>query len=259
MRTPSLFPELEPTPLPKAARISVDLELASLFDLAPGQDLWDHAPFELAVVAMATERGEVRHWYELGPDGKPARCLSARQAREVLGFLREAQRAGIRVCAWNGVSFDVRALGETAGDLKLAAEVALELVDPMFQFFQQRGFLLGLAKAAEGLGIERRKLMHGSDAPKEWARGNHQLVLDYVAGDCRLTDAVIGRIEETRSVRWRSAKGTPAQEPMPRLLTAREILLLPPPDTSWMKDRPLGRERFYEWMLPHARFEVARD
>ncbi|MCC6407438.1 MAG: hypothetical protein IT453_09740 [Planctomycetes bacterium] len=258
MKTPSLFPELDPAPVPKAKRIAVDLELASLFELLPGEDLWKHAPFDLAVVAIATDRGEVRHWYEQGADGKPGRCLTKTHARDVLAFLREAQRSGIRVCAWNGVSFDIRALGETAGDFALAAEVALDLVDPMFQFFQQRGFLLGLAKVAEGLGIEQKKLMHGADAPKEWARGNHQLVLDYVAGDCRMTDAVVAKLEETGVVRWRTAKGTPAEEPMPRLLTAREILRLPPPDTSWMKDRPLKRERFYEWMVPHARFEVAR-
>ncbi|MCK6449119.1 MAG: hypothetical protein L6Q99_22210 [Planctomycetes bacterium] len=256
MKTPSLFAELDPAPLPKARRLSVDLELASVFELLPGEDIWKHAPFELAVVAIATDRGEVRHWYEHGADGKPAHCLSRNQARDVLGFLREAQRSGIRVCAWNGVSFDVRALGEASGDLKLAAEVALELVDPMLQFFQQRGFLLGLAKVAEGLGIEQKKLMHGSDAPKEWARGNHQLVLDYVAGDCLLTEAVVAKIETLGVVRWRTAKGQPAEEPMPRLMTTRELLTLPPPDTSWMKDRPLKRERFYDWMLPHAKFDV---
>lgn len=259
MRTPSLFPDDEPPALPSAKRLCFDLELASVFEMRPGDEIWDHAPFELAVVAAANERGEVRHWYERAADGKPARALSRATARDVLAHLRDAQRAGVRVCAWNGLSFDVRALGDAAEEPKLAAEVALDLVDPMFQFFQQRGFLLGLAKVADGLGVEQKKLMHGSDAPKEWARGNHQLVLDYVAGDCLLTDAVIAAIEAKRVVRWKTAKGAPAEEPMSRLFTVRELLRLPPPDTSWMKDRPLKRERFYEWMLPHARFEVARS
>ncbi|MCE9594074.1 MAG: hypothetical protein K8S98_07770 [Planctomycetes bacterium] len=259
MNTPTLFPELAPKPPPAAKRLSFDLELASVFDLQPGQDLWAHAPFDLAVVAIATDRDEVRHWYEIGADGKPARCLSKSHARDVLAFLRDAQRSGVQVCAWNGVSFDARALGETAGDYALAAEVALDMIDPMFQFFQQRGFLIGLAKVAEGLGLPQKKLMLGADAPKEWARGNHQGVLDYVAGDCRLTNAVIARIEERRVVRWRTAKGTVSEEPMPRFLSARELLRLPPPDTSWMKERPLKRERFYEWMIPHAKFEVARS
>ena len=94
-------------------------------------------------------------------------------ARDVLIFLRAQQRAGSRVFAWNGLSFDLRWLGVAADDVPLAAEVALDLYDPMFQFFVQRGFLVALAKVADGLGIAETKLMDGADAPVEWARGNH--------------------------------------------------------------------------------------
>jgi hypothetical protein len=87
----------------------------------------------------------------------------------------------------------------------------------MFQFFVQRGFPIALAAVAEGLGLVDKKLMAGADAPKQWALGNHQLVLDYVAGDCRITERVVARILELREIRWRTKKGTLSTEPMPTL------------------------------------------
>jgi hypothetical protein len=166
-------------------------------------------------------------------------------------YLRDAQRRGARVCAWNGLSFDLRWLGVVAGDLALAAEIALELYDPMLQFVGRRGFPISLAAAAEGLGIAEKKLMAGADAPKEWARGNHQKVLDYVAGDCHLTGQVVARIEATRSIAWRTRKGTVSSEAMPELRRVREIMRDPPPDQSWMSD-PKPWSRWFEWIAPYA-------
>ena len=93
--------------------------------------------------------------------------------------------------------------------------------------------------------------MHGADAPKEWARGNHQLVIDYVAGDCRLTAEVIERIRATRAVRWRTKKGTLSTEPMPVLRRVREVMRLPPPDQSWMST-PKPWESWFAWLAPHV-------
>jgi hypothetical protein len=40
----------------------------------------------------------------------------------------------------------------------------------MFQFFNQAGFPVGLAKVAQAMGIPQEKLMDGADAPKGMAR-----------------------------------------------------------------------------------------
>jgi hypothetical protein len=106
---------------------------------------------------------------------------------------------------------------------------------------------VSLANAAEGLGIREKKLMRGEDAPVEWARGNAALVLDYVAGDCRITELVVARILERRELRWKTKRGTISAEPMPRLLSVREALELPVPDTSWMS-APIPREKFIAWL-----------
>jgi hypothetical protein len=230
-----------------SARISFDIEIADEIDLKPGEDLDQYGPFKISCAAAITERGELTHWYAKDSAGVVQRALDAHGARAVLLHLREAQRAGAMVCAWNGLSFDLRWLGHAADDRKLAREIALDLFDPMFQFFVLRGFPVGLASVAAGLGIEEKKLMHGADAPKEWARGNHQAVLDYVAGDCRLTDSVIARIIDKGEIRWRTKKGSVSSEPMPKLLAVRELLNAPLPDTSWMSE-PMPRVKFTRWL-----------
>ncbi len=246
---PTLLP-IAPVPEPLTGkRICFDIEIANLFDLAPGEDLEKYAPFDISVAAAASETGEVRHWYAKDAAGTPTRCLDRALARDMLLALREAQKRGAMVCAWNGMSFDVRWLGHVAGDMALASEVALDLYDPMFQFVGMRGFPISLAAVAEGLRIAQKKLMAGADAPKEWARGNHQLVLDYVAGDCTLTGAVVDEIVRTRSIRWRTKKGTISQESMPELRRVRDVMRGMPPDVSWMND-PKPWPSWFAWLTP---------
>lgn len=250
--TPSLFPEAEnKRSSAVAARMAFDIEIANVFEVAPGEDLERYGPFDISCAALATDRGEVRHWFKKDASGAPQRCLDAAGASDMLRVLREAQLAGVQVCAWNGLSFDARWLGWVARDMRLAAQLALDLYDPMFQFVVQRGFPVGLAAVADGLGLEQKKLMHGADAPKEWAGGNHAKVLEYVAADCVITELVVAQIEKLGEVRWRTKKGGVSSEPMPKLERVRDLLHRPLPDVSWMSE-PLRREKFYEWLTPHA-------
>lgn len=232
-------------------RIAFDLEIADVFDLAPGEDLECHAPFSISVAAIASDRGTAHHWFRCGEAGAPERCLDADGARAVLHFLRDAQTRGIEVVVWNGLSFDLRWLGVAAGEPKLAAEIALDLYDPMFQFVMKRGFPIGLAAVADGFGIEQKKLMHGSEAPLAWQRGEHQRVLDYVRGDCELTLAVAERIAREKSVRWRTKRGMLSSEPLPSLRRAREVMRDPLPDQSWM-DTPMPLDKFHAWTREHC-------
>ncbi|MBI1382230.1 MAG: hypothetical protein GC161_14225 [Planctomycetaceae bacterium] len=227
--------------------LAFDIELANVFDLAPGEDLEARAPFDIACAAAVEIGGATRHWYERDAGGRPTGHLAAATAREMLAHLEAAQKAGVRVVAWNGLSFDLRWLGHVADDSELARRVALELYDPMFQFFVQRGFPVGLAAVADAMGVVETKLMGGADAPKQWAAGEYQLVLDYVAGDCRITNAVFEAIEKERRIRWRTKKGTISSEPMAKLLPVRELLHAPEPDVSWMST-PLPRSKFTAWL-----------
>jgi hypothetical protein len=247
----SLFSEGPRFDVTPKSVVAFDIEIANEFDLAPGEDLEKYAPFDISVAAAATEKGDVKHWFARDAQGVPARCIDRAMAHDMLTFLRDAQKKGSLVCAWNGMAFDVRWIGHVADDMKLAAEVALDLYDPMFQFVAKRGFPIGLASVADGLGIVEKKLMAGADAPKEWARGNHQLVIDYVAGDCRMTCDIVTRIIARREIRWRTKKGTISSESMPALRKVRDVMRDPPPDQSWM-DKPKPWESWFSWIAPYA-------
>jgi len=227
--------------------LSFDIEISDVFDLQPGEDMEVYAPFHISVAATAIHNGEERLWYSVDGDDRPALNLTPRKAHEMLEYLDDMQRAGHMLCAWNGLGFDMKWIGHHAGDLRLAARIAKEIYDPMFQFFNQTGFPVGLANVAAGMSIGQEKLMNGADAPKEWRAGHHKRVMDYVLGDCQMTNRIVRAIQEAGEVRWRNRKGLISSEPMPRLKPVSEVLTDPEPDQSWM-DRPLARAKFHQWV-----------
>lgn len=227
--------------------LSFDIEIADVFDLQPGEDMETYAPFHISVAATAIDDGEERLWYSVDEDERPTLHLTQRKAHELLEYLDAMQRADCMLCAWNGLSFDLKWIGQQANDLALAARIAKGIYDPMFQFFSQKGFPVGLASVADGMAIGQEKLMHGSDAPKEWRAGNYERVMEYVLGDCQMTNRIVRAIQEAGEVRWRNRRGLISAEPMPRLKSVSEVLIDPEPDQSWM-DRPIPKSKFHEWI-----------
>jgi hypothetical protein len=172
--------------------------------------------------------------------------MSAEKANELLVFLKAKQDEGCAVCAWNGLSFDLQWIGYNAQNMPLASEIALNIYDPMFQFFNQRGFPVKLALVAKAMGVKQTKLMNGADAPKEWHAGNYQKVMDYVLGDSQITNLVINEIIKRKEIAWVTQRGEIRIVPIPRLKTVAEILKEPEPDQSWMST-PILRKKFYKW------------
>lgn len=231
--------------------LSFDIEISDEFDVQPGEDLAQYGPFHISVAATVESGGNSRLWYSAGDGGVPARSMDRGKARELLAFLAQTQKKGWKLFAWNGLNFDLRWIGYNAGDVETAAGVALGLYDPMFQFFNRRGFPVGLAAVAEAMGVRQVKLMDSADAPREWNKGNHQRVMDYVVGDCQITNQVVDAIARRGSLSWRTRKGTVSSEPMPRFKTVAEVLREPEPDQSWMVGGGLRRGKFTEWLPAH--------
>ena len=227
--------------------LSFDIEISDVFELGQYEDMDKYAPFHISVAATAIHDGEERVWYSEEESGQPALNLTPQRAHELLEYLDEMQQAGFMVCAWNGVSFDLQWIGHQAGDMALAARIALKSYDPMFQFFNQAGFPVGLAKVAQAMGISQEKLMDGADAPKEWRAGNCQQVMDYCLGDCQMTNLIIRAIIEARQVQWVTARGYVSAKPMPRLKPVEEVIRDPGPDQSWM-DTPIPKHKFTQWV-----------
>ncbi|MDP6495167.1 MAG: ribonuclease H-like domain-containing protein [Dehalococcoidia bacterium] len=228
--------------------LSFDIELSDVFELAKHEDMEKYAPFHISVAATAIHDGEEKLWFSQKSTGDPALNLTQERAHELLEYLEEMQQKGFMVCAWNGLHFDLKWIGYQADDMALAARIALKSYDPMFQFFNQAGFPVGLGSVAEGMGIPQEKLMAGADAPKKWRAGEYLEVMDYVLGDCQLTNLIVLAIEEARQVRWVTGRGTISSKPMSRLKPVEEVIEDPDPDQSWM-DNPLPKRGFYEWAL----------
>lgn len=228
--------------------ITFDTELATIIDDAEAGGNWaERGPFDFSVAATSDQDGITAIWHSTEEDGRPAMVMTRDKAKELLRHLREAQMSGVPIVTWNGLGFDLRWLGVAADDVELAAQIALDHFDPMFQFFCQRGFPVGLAKVGEGLGVAQTKSMSGKDAPKAWREGRHAEVIDYVRGDAQITAAIIRRIVEERGVRWRTQRGTLSGEPVPQLRPVRELIELPTPDQSWMSE-PIPKSKFFEWI-----------
>jgi hypothetical protein len=104
--------------------------------------------------------------------------------------------------------------------------------------------LLRLTVDREARDARARQLR---DAPLEWQAGNTQLVLDYVAGDCTLTNQVVAAIEKAGMVKWRTKRGTLSSEPLPKLRQVRDVMRDPPPDQSWMSE-PKPVSNYWAWM-----------
>jgi hypothetical protein len=90
--------------------------------------------------------------------------------------------------------------------------------------------------------------MSGAEAPRLWAQGRFQQVLEYVAQDVRTTLEIARTGEQRRRLEWITRRGTKSSMPLANgWLSVREALRLPEPDTSWMK-APLPRRDFTGWL-----------
>jgi hypothetical protein len=227
--------------------LALDIEISNVFDLRPGEDINKYAPFDVAVAATQVAGGEERLWCSRDAEGSPQPRMNRENARQLLNYLEQMQRDGIKVCAWNGLSFDLRWIARAADDVKTASRVARAMYDPMFQFFKLKGFPVGLEAVAKGLGLSARKSMNAADAPKYWAAGEHQRVFDYVLGDVRMTTEIVRVIGERREFAWLTQRGELRREKLARLKSVEECLNDPLPDQSWMKT-PIRQEVFTGWM-----------
>lgn len=227
--------------------LSFDVEISDVFELGRHEDLEKYAPFHISVAATVIHNGEERVWYSEDEEDRPELNLTQQRAHEVLEYLKEMQQKEFMVCAWNGLGFDLKWLGHHAQDMNLAAGIALKSYDGMFQFFNQAGFPVGLAKVAQAMGISQEKLMDGADAPKKWREGRYKEVMDYCLGDCQMTNLVMLAIQQARETRWVKRNGGIGSKPMPRLKSVEEVIQDPEPDQSWM-DTPIPKLKFYDWV-----------
>jgi hypothetical protein len=218
----------------------------------PGDDFnWRaHRPLGISCAAtLASDADQPLLWYGKTPDESPEKRMSREDARRLVQYLSRMAADGFKILTWNGLGFDFDILAEESGDAASCGECALGHVDLMFHAFCSLGYPIALEKAAQGMGLPGKPPgMSGAKAPKLWAQGQFNEVLEYVAQDVRIAMRIAQAGEQRRRLQWITRKGTKSSMPLTNgWLTVREALRLPKPDTSWMS-APLSRRDFTAWL-----------
>jgi hypothetical protein len=214
------------------------------FKIVPeGESLDDHHPLGISVAATLTSEGDLKLWYGLLDAMTPQQCRDLVQYLWGMHFVH-----GYTIVGWNSAGFDFLVLAEESGMWETCKKLALYHVDGMFHFFCQEGVAVGLQAAARGLGLEG-KSGSGKNAPTLWSDGKREEVLAYVSQDTKVTLDVILEIQKKGRMDWIAKSGRLMTYYLPKrkLLSVREAIKLPLPDTRWMK-KPWKREKFVGWL-----------
>src|SRR5437899_2067006 len=164
--------------------LAFDIETAA--DI-PGPDFnWrPHRPIGITCAAIvASDSPDPVVWHGKTDAGAPAARMTCDEARLLVKMLVQKVAEGYTIVTWNGLGFDFDVLAEESGAREPCRELAHGHVDMMFHIFCEKGFPVSLEKAATAMGIAGKLAgLSGWQAPKLWAAGDHQKVLDYVAQD----------------------------------------------------------------------------
>lgn len=231
--------------------LSFDIETAKI--TPDGEDIQKHRPLGICcwAVAWIDSNGIIATFAESGVDViERAAQMNKHECGELVHRLYSSVNdGGFTLLTHNGVSFDLDILAEESGLHAECAELAMNSVDTILEVFCRRGYPVGLEAIAKGFGLQgKTEGMSGSLAPVMWANGEYDKVLEYVAQDAKATLEVALAIEKHGAIRWISKSGRLNMLPVRRLMTAKEALALPEPNTSWMTGERLTREKFTAWM-----------
>jgi hypothetical protein len=227
--------------------LAFDIEIAA--NIPEGATDWkEYRPLGITCAAILASDIDPSVWFGYGDGNGYAPRMAKHEVCDLVYFLSGSVADGYTILTWNGLSFDFDVLAEESGLHAECAELALHHVDMMFHVFCLRGHFLGLDKAAKGLGLSgKTEGMSGDKAPKLWADGQFDTVLEYVAQDVRTTLDVALKVEELGMIEWTSQKGRRNFIDIAQWLTVTEAQALPLPDTSWMTN-PVDRGQFTAWI-----------
>lgn len=228
--------------------LAFDLEIST--PIPTGADWDDYRPFGISVAATLPEDDVVKLWYGQGrPDGRPWDRMPHLQVVALAAYLQRKVWEGYTIGTFNGLHFDFSVLAEESGLHDDCVALALDHLDPMFDFFCHTGYAFSLQACARGLGTSR-KGMSGALAPAMWLAGEYDEVKRYVTQDVRVTLEVIQRAQEIGGLQWVDSRSCEHSWSFPtgRILTPREAMALPlPRPPHWLRD-PWPREHFTGWL-----------
>lgn len=247
--------------------VGVDIEIAAL---VPEKGSWDDfRPLGITCAATIVSDGEQRVWH--GTPTHTGLCpprMVPEECRALVAYLSQMKQAGYPSLTWNGAGFDFRTLWEECENNdendplwhSLIVSIAMAHFDPGWQMLTEKGFMVGLQKASESLGVVGKMVgMSGDKAPAMWkeSRDAQKTVLAYVVQDVQATNASWEALRKSGQLDWISGSGrentwrphtiTPRDGGgASRMLTVDEAWRRPYPDISWMST-PRRRGAALEW------------
>lgn len=230
--------------------LAFDIEITRIMPEGVG-DWKKYRPLGISCAAAIPSDGEAAFWFGKTASGDYASQMSVDETQELVKHLQTQVEAGYMILTWNGLGFDFDILAEESGMHPACKQLAIEHTDMMFHVFCLKGYPLGLDKAAKGMGLKGKPPgISGEMAPRMWAEGQYQQVLDYVQQDVRTLLELAHAIDLERQLRWISNSGRPQRLSLPSgWSTVKEAQDLPVPDTSWMSN-PWPRSKFTKWLDP---------
>jgi hypothetical protein len=182
---------------------------------------------------------------------------------EVVNYMFSELQKGTRPLSWNGTGFDFRVMYAQAIGMGLEQEankikdLALAGVDPMLNFFVNKGFPVGLKRVASGFNLALNKTGTGEEAIDKWIMGDkvdRASVLQYCANDVAVLCMVVSAISKQKQIPWvtktsgNTAKWTPFKKHMCLMDTAA-AMKIDVPCNAWMGDGRLEKAHFCKWLL----------
>ncbi len=230
--------------------LAFDLEIAKVLP-DDADDLKKHRPLGITCAAMLGEDEDQPHlWYSTDSEGTASPKMRRDDLIDMVDFLKGQVANGYTILTWNGLFFDFDILAEESGRLEDCQHLSIDHVDAMFHVFCMKGFPVGLEPASKAIGFQGKTSgIDGKMAPKLWADGQTEKVLEYVANDCSLLLAIALQSEATKCFQWITRRGSVSECELLRgqWRTVRHAMRLPEPDTSWMSNSPWPRSRFTAW------------
>lgn len=226
------------------ARISrkyLAFDLAVAEEVPDGEKMNAHLPLGISCAAtLSSDTGLLITWHGGTHDESASGRLTPEEAKIIVQTLVDKVDAGYTLVTWNGLSFDLPIMAEESGLEPECRFLASRHVDMMFHVYCIKGQYLELEAAALGMELPMStQTITGREAPRLWAQGKHQQVLDHLAGNLQTTIGVALACERRKVLLWTNKRGSSQGMDLPSgWLTVPEAAAIKGIDpTQWRWDR----------------------
>ena len=228
--------------------LAFDIETAKVLR-GSDQDWKSNRPLGISCAAtLISDSTEPLLWHGGASRKRPAARMSRQEAVRLVNYLAGQVKRGYTIVTWNGAGFDFDILAEESGMLKECIRLARDHVDMMFHVLCKLGYPISLDSTAKGMDLLGKKAgMTGDLAPRYWAQGRGEKVLEYVTYDVQITLEVAQICESQGCIRWVTRSGKRRKLPLSEgWLPVSLAEKLPIPCNFWMRNQ-WPRTTFTAW------------